>query len=159
MLRWLALNFVLTLSLAGMLACGAESTAPVMPTLTLIPTATPTPSATPLPSPTPNLQATTEAVVEHKLGEVGAIATLAPTRPVDQPRFEEGKAVVLVRQWLITAGCTAYYNDVDEWHHQYLGGGDWKVVAHFTDGMWSRWRVHEGTTAVDLVDTAFVGVC
>ena len=100
-----------------------------------------------------------EAVVEHKLEEVGATTTLPPTQPVDQPRFADGEAVAVVNQWLITAGCTAYYTDVDEWHHSYLGGGVWKVVAHFTDEVWSRWLVNEETTAVDLVDPAFAGVC
>ena len=82
-----------------------------------------------------------------------------PTLSVDQPRFAEGEAIAVVKEWLITAGCKAYYYDVTEWHHEYLGGGVWKVVAHFTDGVFSRWRVYEGTAAVDQVDSAFVGVC
>ena len=77
----------------------------------------------------------------------------------DQAQFAEGEAVAVVKQWLITADCIAYYNDATEWHHEYLGGRVWKVVAHFTDEVLSRWHVYEGTTAVDPVDNAFVGVC
>ena len=65
---------------------------------------------------------------------------------IEQPHFSDGEAISVVKQWLITAGCTAYYNDVAEWHHEYLGGEVWNVVAHFTDGVLSRWRVYEGTT-------------
>ncbi len=44
-----------------------------------------------------------------------------------------------------------YYLDVEEWHHEYLGSGVWEVVVYFADGVLSRWRVYEETTAVDPV--------
>ncbi len=95
--------------------------------------------------------------MERRLGDVEAITT--PTLSVDQPQFAEGEAIAVVKEWIITANCKGHYLDVEEWHHEYLGSAVWKVVAHFADGVLSRWHVYEGTTAVDPVDTAFVGFC
>lgn len=78
---------------------------------------------------------------------------------IEQPRFADGVAIAVVKQWLINANCISYYYAVEEWRRAYQGGGIWRVVAVIGGAELSEWRVYEHTETVDPVRSSSVGIC